>query len=49
MMQHIPHIHTNCVMLQVAKGSELSNEIFLIVAATIYYHEDNYEAALKYV
>ncbi|KAM3960451.1 LOW QUALITY PROTEIN: coatomer subunit epsilon-like [Aphomia sociella] len=32
---------------RVAKGTELSNEIFLIVAATIYYHEDNYEAALK--
>lgn len=32
---------------RVAKGIELSNEIFLIVAATIYYHEDNYEAALK--
>lgn len=37
------------IMLQVAKGTELVNEIFLIVAATIYYHEDNYEAALKYV
>ena len=34
-------------MFQVAKGTELPNEIFLIVAATIYYHEDNYEAALK--
>lgn len=32
---------------QVAKGTELSNEVFLIVAATIYYHEENYEAALK--
>ncbi|KAG6457651.1 hypothetical protein O3G_MSEX010412 [Manduca sexta] len=32
---------------RVAKGIELTNEIFLIVAATIYYHEDNYEAALK--
>ncbi|VVC92041.1 unnamed protein product [Leptidea sinapis] len=32
---------------RVAKGTELSNEIFLIVAATIYYHEGNYEAALK--
>lgn len=34
-------------IFQVAKGTELSNEIFLIVAATIYYHEENYEAALK--
>ncbi|KAL4717388.1 hypothetical protein ACJJTC_017275 [Scirpophaga incertulas] len=32
---------------RVAKGVELTNEVFLIVAATIYYHEDNYEAALK--
>ncbi|XP_047506201.1 coatomer subunit epsilon [Pieris napi] len=32
---------------RVAKGTELSNDIFIIVAATIYYHEDNYEAALK--
>ncbi|XP_038222048.1 coatomer subunit epsilon [Zerene cesonia] len=32
---------------RVAKGTELANDIFLIVAATIYYHEDNYEAALK--
>ncbi|KAI5643875.1 coatomer epsilon subunit domain-containing protein [Phthorimaea operculella] len=32
---------------RVAKGTELSNEVFLIVAATIYYHEENYEAALK--
>ncbi|CAH0718126.1 unnamed protein product, partial [Brenthis ino] len=32
---------------RVAKGVELANEIFLIVAATIYYHEENYEAALK--
>ncbi|XP_041980647.1 coatomer subunit epsilon [Aricia agestis] len=32
---------------RVNKGTELSNEIFLIVAASIYYHEDNYEAALK--
>ncbi|RVE44749.1 hypothetical protein evm_010601 [Chilo suppressalis] len=32
---------------RVAKGTELSNEVFLIVAASIYYHEDNYEAALK--
>ncbi|XP_059062228.1 coatomer subunit epsilon [Achroia grisella] len=32
---------------RVAKGIEVTNEIFLIVAATIYYHEDNYEAALK--
>ncbi|XP_026325915.1 coatomer subunit epsilon [Hyposmocoma kahamanoa] len=32
---------------RVAKGTELSNEIFIIVAATIYYHEENYEAALK--
>ncbi|XP_052752276.1 coatomer subunit epsilon [Galleria mellonella] len=32
---------------RVAKGTELTNEIFLLVAATIYYHEDNYEAALK--
>ncbi|XP_053611857.1 coatomer subunit epsilon [Plodia interpunctella] len=32
---------------RVAKGVELSNEVFLVVAATIYYHEDNYEAALK--
>ncbi|KPJ14457.1 Coatomer subunit epsilon [Papilio machaon] len=32
---------------RVAKGTELINDIFLLVAATIYYHEDNYEAALK--
>ncbi|CAG9791067.1 unnamed protein product [Diatraea saccharalis] len=32
---------------RVAKGTELNNEVFLIVAATIYYHEENYEAALK--
>ncbi|CAG9565899.1 unnamed protein product [Danaus chrysippus] len=32
---------------RVQKGVELTNEVFLIVAATIYYHEDNYEAALK--
>ncbi|GBP21761.1 Coatomer subunit epsilon [Eumeta japonica] len=32
---------------RVAKGVELSNEIFVLVAATIYYHEENYEAALK--
>ncbi|XP_028171463.1 coatomer subunit epsilon-like [Ostrinia furnacalis] len=32
---------------RVAKGTELANEIFLLVAATIYYHEENYEAALK--
>ncbi|CAK1580822.1 unnamed protein product [Parnassius mnemosyne] len=32
---------------RVAKGTELTNDIFLLVAASIYYHEDNYEAALK--
>ncbi|XP_049871705.1 coatomer subunit epsilon [Pectinophora gossypiella] len=32
---------------RVAKGTELANEVFLTVAATIYYHEENYEAALK--
>ncbi|CAH2229640.1 jg4870 [Pararge aegeria aegeria] len=32
---------------RVAKGIELANEVFLIVAATVYYHEENYEAALK--
>ncbi|XP_037972017.2 coatomer subunit epsilon [Plutella xylostella] len=32
---------------RVAKGLELQNDIFLLVAATIYYHEENYEAALK--
>ncbi|XP_072938191.1 coatomer subunit epsilon [Epargyreus clarus] len=32
---------------RVAKGTELSNTVFLIVASTIYYHEENYEAALK--
>ncbi|CAK1542020.1 unnamed protein product [Leptosia nina] len=32
---------------RVAKGTELANDVFIIVAATIYYHEDNYEAALK--
>ncbi|CAG4955680.1 unnamed protein product [Parnassius apollo] len=32
---------------RVAKGTELTNDIFLLVAATVYYHEDNYEAALK--
>ncbi|XP_061719688.1 coatomer subunit epsilon [Cydia pomonella] len=32
---------------RVQKGTELVNEVFLIVAATIYYHEENYEAALK--
>lgn len=35
--------------LQVSKGTELVNDVFLLVAATIYYHEENYEAALKYV
>ncbi|XP_045450088.1 coatomer subunit epsilon [Melitaea cinxia] len=32
---------------RVAKGTELTNEIFVTVAATIYYNEENYEAALK--
>ncbi|CAH2049097.1 unnamed protein product, partial [Iphiclides podalirius] len=32
---------------RVAKGTELTNDIFILVAATIYYHEENYEAALK--
>ncbi|XP_077285882.1 coatomer subunit epsilon [Arctopsyche grandis] len=32
---------------KVAKGSELSNDLFLITAATIYCHENNLEAALR--
>lgn len=32
---------------QVNKGNELSNDLFLITAATVYYHENNLEAALR--
>ncbi|KAJ0174967.1 hypothetical protein K1T71_009108 [Dendrolimus kikuchii] len=42
-----PAIVTDLDARVAKQGPECSNEIFLLVAATIYYHEENYEAALK--